>query len=346
MVEDFMKTISVMRTAVAVMAALILGVVAPSMATGQNLGNSIKVERLVFPVTLSTGPANVVAYFYYHGSYQNRPLQVLVHGTTYNHSYWDFQSVNGQSYSYARYMAAQKYAVLAVDLPGTGESDKPAGDQLGLLDTASAVRQIVEAMRSGANPVSHPFNSIVLVGHSAGAITATYAQSTWHVADALVVTASRHLIGDVLNLPVTQAILPQLFQLVSVFQAVPYFPLPPDVRAGLFYFPPSTDPSVVALDNATADLWTSGQLLSTFFAFLNPAIDQPGNVTGPVLIQLGTYDALFPAALPEIERSLWTSTSPDIQELADIGHDFNLHLNHAEGWRAIDAWISQHVARR
>lgn len=333
------------RITVAIVAALILGATAPPAVRAQELGNSIKVERLVFPVSLSTGPANVVAYFYYHGSYQNRPLQVLLHGATYNHTYWDFPDVHGVSYSYARHMAAQKYAVLALDLPGAGESDKPAGETLGLADIGEAVRQIVEAMRSGANPVAHPFDSIVLVGHSAGSIAATYVQANWHPADALVLTASRHLVGDVLNLPVTQVILPLLFQLVDAFMTVPYFSLPPGNRTELFYFPPAADPDVIALDNATADQWTSGQLLSTFFAFLNPAIDKPFQVTGPVLIQLGTDDVLFPADLPDVERSLWALTSPDIQTLTGIGHDFNLHLNHAEGWRAIDAWISEHVPK-
>jgi hypothetical protein len=28
-----------------------------------------------------------------------------------------------------------------------------------------------------------------------------------------------------------------------------------------------------------------------------------------------------------------------IQTLAGMGHDFNLHLNHEEGWRLIDEWI-------
>ena len=332
---------------VSVMAVVLaLGMVAPPSASGQDLGDSIKVERLVFPVSLSSGPANVVAYFYYHGSYQNRPLQVLVHGATYNHTYWDFPPVNGESYSYARHMAAQKYAVLALDLPGAGESDKPAGETLGLLDTASAVRQVTDAMRSGVNPVDHAFNSIVLVGHSSGSIAATVAQANWHPADALVLTGSRHLVGDVLNLPVTQVIVPQLFALVEALKGFPYFPLPPEVRAGLFYYPPAADADVIALDNATADLWTSGQLQSTFFAFLFPSIDQPDRVTGPVLIQLGTNDVLFPAALPEVERALWTSTSPDIQTLSGIGHDFNLHLNHEDGWRAIDAWIGANVARK
>jgi pimeloyl-ACP methyl ester carboxylesterase len=334
-VEGFVKQIMAVRMVVAVAMALVLSAIAPVAASGQNLGNSIKVERLVLPVTLSSGPANVVAYFYYHGSYQNRPLQVLVHGATYNHTYWDFPAVNGEQYSYARHMAAQKYAVLALDLPGAGESDKPAGETLGLLDTASAIRQVVDAMRSGENPVSHAFNSIVLVGHSAGSIAATFAQANWHPADALVVTGSRHLVGDVRELPVTAAIVEQLFQLVVALQGFPYFPLPADVRAGLFYYPPAADPDVIALDNATADLWTSGQLLSTFFAFLDPSIDRVANVTGPVLIQLGTHDVLFPAALPEVE----------IQTLSGIGHDFNLHLNHLAGWQAIDAWIGRNIPK-
>jgi pimeloyl-ACP methyl ester carboxylesterase len=327
-------------------ALILVALVCGATANAQDFGSSVKVDRLVFPVSLSSGPANVVGYLYYHGSYENRPLQVLVHGATYNHAYWDFPTVNGAEYSYARYMAAQKYAVLAIDLPGAGESDNPAGATLGLGDIGEALRQVVEAMRSGANATAHAFGPIVLVGHSAGSIAATYVQANWNVADALVITASRHLVGDVLDLEITQAILPLLFDLVGAFQAVPYFSLPPDNRTALFYYPPAADPEVIALDNATADQWTNGQLLSTFFAFLNPLIDRPGQVTGPVLIQLGTNDVLFPADLQEVELALWPSAAAEIQTLIGIGHDFNLHLNHEEGWRAIDAWISQQVPRK
>jgi pimeloyl-ACP methyl ester carboxylesterase len=288
----------------------------------------------------------VAAYFYYHGSYQNRPLQILVHGATYNHTYWDFPPVNGVGYSYARYMAAQKYAVLALDLPGTGESDHPAGEALTLFEQASAIRQVIDAMRSGANPVAHQFNSIVLVGHSAGSIAATVAQENGHPADALVITASRHLIDGVLALPVTQFVLPKLLELAAAFDGVPYFLLPIGARAELFYYPPSADQDVIDLDNDTADQWTNGQLRSTFAAFLFPSIDQPELVTGPVLIQLGTNDALFPADLPDVERALWDNASVEIQTLTDIGHDFNLHLNPAEGWQGIDAWIRANVARK
>ena len=332
--------------ALVLLAAALLVCAGGRPAGADDLGNSIKVERLVFPVTLSSGPANVVGYLYYHGSYQNRPLQVTVHGATYNHAYWDFPAVNGEEYSYARYMAAQNYAVLAIDLPGAGESDKPAGETLGLADTAGAVAQVTAAMKSGNNALGHAFGPVVLVGHSAGSIAATAAQGATNVADALVITASRHLVGDVLGYPVTQQILPLLFQLVEVFKTVPYFYLPPDNRAGLFYHPAAADPDVIALDNATADQWTSGQLLSTFFAFLVPAIDQPGAVTGPVLIQLGTHDVLFPAVFADDELALWTSTTPDLQIIEGIGHDFNLHSNRLDSWQRIDAWIAQNVERK
>src|SRR5688500_14280711 len=139
-----MRTMTAARVFFLILAALAGG----ATAHAQDFGSSIKIERLVFPVSLSSGPANVVGYLYYHGSYQNRPLQILVHGATYNHSYWDFQTVNGQDYSYARYMAARHYAVLAIDLPGAGESDNPPGATVRLADTGGAVRQVIDAMRS------------------------------------------------------------------------------------------------------------------------------------------------------------------------------------------------------
>jgi pimeloyl-ACP methyl ester carboxylesterase len=307
----------------------------------QDFGNSIKRDRLEFSVTLATGPATVVGYLYYHGSYQNRPLQVLLHGATYNHQYWDFPAVNGVEYSYARFMAARKYAVLALDLPGAGESDKPAGETLTLSETGAAVRQVLDALRSGANPLNHVFGPIVLVGHSAGSITATFVQATGGGADALVITASRHLVGPVLGLPAVQAILPVLDQLVAIFAPFPYFSIPAEFRTLLFYYTAAADPYVIALDNTNADQWTNGHLSSTFVAFLNPAIDQVAQVTGPVLIQLGEFDALFPADLPEVEASLWASTTPTVQTLEEIGHDFNLHLNHVIGWQQIDRWIEE-----
>jgi len=322
-------------------------------AHAQNLGNSIKVDRLTFPITVGASlnapaPCNIVGYLYYHGSFKNRPLQVVVHGATYNHTYWDFPSVNGVNYSYARYMAApdRKYAVLAIDMLAAGESCRPDnGFAVTLPETGSALAQVLTQLRSGDNEAAYAFKQIVLVGHSAGSIAATYVQSQWHLADALVLTGARHIAAPPLP-PGIELVLP----FVPTLASLNYFQLPPDLRAALFYAPATADPAVVAADNASADFWTGGQVTSTFAAFLYPLLvpvplDGVDAVTGPVLIQLGDHDALFPAGSNETEAALWTSTTPTIQTLADMGHDVNLHVNHEDSWRAVDSWLQRIFSR-
>lgn len=309
----------------------------------QNLGNSITVDRLEFPVTLPDGTQQtIVGFLSYHGSYRDRPLQVVVHGATYNHTYWDFPDVNGRSYSYSRYMAApgRKYAVLAIDQLGSGYSSHPAnGLAVTLLETATAVKQVIDAMRSGNNPVAYAFSRIVLVGHSAGSINATFVQAMWHPADALVITASRHTTG----LPLSPGIL-GVQPFVPTLAALSYFQLPGAMREQLFYYGAGADPAVVAVDNATADSWTGGQVTSTFAAFLYPLaapeIDRVSQVSGPVLIQLGEFDALFPAGNDASEIAVWSSTTPVVQTIKAVGHDFNLHANREESWAGIASWLA------
>jgi pimeloyl-ACP methyl ester carboxylesterase len=337
------------RSALGVLA---LAAAVPTAAAAQNLGNSLKVDRLEFPVSVGAGlgapsPCTIVGYLYYHGSFRERPLQVLVHGATYTHTYWDFPRVGGEDYSYARYMAApaRKYAVLAIDQLGAGESCKPANGLLVTLDeTASALEQVIGQLRSGQNSTGYAFESIALVGHSAGSINAIAVQAKSHPADALVVTAARH-IASVPFPPGVELVLP----FVPTLATLPYFSLPPDLRTALFYYTPSADSAVIAADNATADAWTGGQVTSTFAAFLHPVlyppIDGVNLVTGDVLVQLGEFDALFPAGAPDVEIASWTNARVTVQELPGLGHDFNLHFGREESWKRIDTWLRETLAR-
>jgi pimeloyl-ACP methyl ester carboxylesterase len=336
-IEAHMQVI--MRAALAAFAFFLL---LPAQA--QNLGAAFRSERHEFPVVIAGIPCNVVGYLYYLGTFRNRPLQVAVHGATYDHTYWDFPSVNGQDYSYARYMAHRGYAVLAIDQVGAGESCRPDGlTVVHLQNTASALVQVLMALRGGTSTIGSAFDRIALVGHSAGSINAIAAQAATgsQLANALVVTASRHLAVDPLPVGV-QAVLP----LVPTLMTLPYFPLDAATRAFLFYDAAHADPAVIAVDNALAEPWTGGQVGSTFVAFVYPYLGLPpfhgvNAVTGPVLIQLGENDALFPASRPEDERAFWASTQPRIESLPDMGHDFNLHLTRESSWRGIDSWLRQ-----
>lgn len=301
-----------------------------SVSAAAQPGESIKVERLTFPVTLSDGISyDVAGYLYYHGSYRNRTLLLALHGGNYNHKYWDVPTLGGHEYSFARYMAERKYAVLAIDQLGTGESDKPDGDLLTLDQTASAIHQIIGQLRSGEG--GRAFERIVLVGHSLGSINAVYEQATYADADALITTGLGHVEHE---LPIPGYVIKEMLN-------HKYFPFPEDLRASLFYYAPGADPEVIAYDGENlADLLPRGQLVTAIFSTFDPLANRVGSVTGPVLVQLGEHDALFPASLAGDEAAFYTSASSvTVQTLPGVGHDVNTHFNNRTSWRLMDEWL-------
>jgi pimeloyl-ACP methyl ester carboxylesterase len=303
-----------------------------SAALAGESSKAVKVERVSFPVTLSNGGEYQVAgRLYYQGGYRNRTLLLALHGGNYNHKYWDVPEINGHDYSFARYMAARKYAVLAIDQLGTGESSKPHGDLLTLDQTASAVHQIITQLRAGGGDIKHPFERVVLVGHSLGSINAVYEQATYADADALITTGMGH-VEHTLPIP-REVILEMLTQ--------EYFPFPEELRAQLFYYAPAADPEVIAYDGAhLADQMPRGQLTTGVFAAFNSVANRVGSVTGPVLVQLGEHDALFPASLAEDEAAFYASASSvTVQALPGVGHDVNTHYGNHTSWRLMDEWL-------
>jgi pimeloyl-ACP methyl ester carboxylesterase len=293
--------------------------------------NGVEETRVEFPVTLSDGNTYTISgYFYHRGILRNQTLQVLVHGGTYNHKYWDAPTINGHSYSYVKFMAENGYSLLAIDQLGAGLSSKPDGDFVTMAETTSSLHQVLVQLRSGANPLRHAFDTIALVGHSMGSINAIYVQATYHDADALVVTGLGHVAHP---LPISPELIAQLAQ-------YPYFRLPSEARSQLFYYAPASDPDIIAYDNSSfADLLTRGQLFTSFAAIFHPEADRVGQVTGPALVQLGENDAWWPAQFAGGEAAFWTSTSVTVQSLPNVGHDFNTHLDNKRGWRWIDRWI-------
>jgi pimeloyl-ACP methyl ester carboxylesterase len=296
--------------------------------------NSIKVERVSFPVTLSDGNTYEVAgYLYYKGSFHNRTLLLAMHGANYNHKYWDVPEIKGHEYSFARYMAARKYAVLAIDQLGTGESSKPDGDLLTLDQTASAIHQVITQLRSGSNATGYAFERVVTVSHSLGSINAVYEQGTYHDADAVVTTGMGHVPHEV----------PVPAELITALLQFEYIALPSELRPVMFYHAPGADPDVIQYDlDSLADLLPRGQLTTgilTSFQFDAAAL-RVGTVDGPVLAQLGEFDLFFPTSFAGGEAAYFTGTSDvTVQSLAGVGHDFNTHFRNHEGWRLMDEWL-------
>ena len=323
------------RTAFRLLAFALLLFSFAIVASAQEQANDIKVERVSFPVRLAGGGgANIVGYLYYKGSFHNRTLLLAIHGANYNHKYWDVPVINGHEYSFARYMAEQKYAVLAIDQLGAGESTKPEdGDLLTLDETTSGIHQVITQLRSGQNAVGYAFEKVVTVSHSLGSINAVYEQGTYHDADAVVTTGMGHVEH---KLPVPQ-------ELIDFLRQFEYFAVPGELRPVMFYYAPGADPEVIQYDlDNLADFLPRAQLTTGImpsFVFDNATL-RVGQVTGPVLVQLGEFDGLFPGSLAGQEAAFFTSASSvDVQALPGVGHDFNTHYRNHEGWKQMDAWL-------
>ena len=75
-------------------------------------------QKLEFPVEIDGATDSKFAGYFYPARGERRGvLQVLVHGVSYDHRYWDAGTVNGQDYSYARYMAAQGFGYRSLFQP-------------------------------------------------------------------------------------------------------------------------------------------------------------------------------------------------------------------------------------
>lgn len=90
-------------------------------------------------------------------------IQILTHGTTLDHTYWDF----APGYSYVDVAAASGLATLSYDRLGVGLSDHPNP----LLETQGQAQieiyhGLVQLVRTGA--LGHSFSKVIAVGHSYG----------------------------------------------------------------------------------------------------------------------------------------------------------------------------------
>ncbi len=303
-----------------------------------NTALAAEVRRLSFPVTLTDGQTyTVVGYLYNEHKAARKPLQVLLHGGTYTHGYWTFPSFTPENTSYVKFMSRQGYAVLALDMLGSGESSRPDGDLLDLRAAADAVHQVVTRLRTGENELGMRWNTIIGVGHSLGSATAIYAQAAYRDFDVLVSTGLGHVPHPI---PLREGFHERAMN-------GPYFHIPPAERTEMFYALPWTSRAIVAHDNAVFDEPTSRGIYTTAMVrAFDPTYSRVGEVEGPVLVQLGDQDKLFPASFAQEEASWWTRADVTVQAVPDTGHCFNQHDSRKKGWKMLETWLKETLRGR
>ncbi len=325
--------------------------------------SDIHVQHIRFPVTVLGEQHTIAGVLYVKPSqhkicsHKNTPrkvekcflklstLQILVHGWTYNHTYWDPYGAAKPGRSYARFMAKKGYVVLALDLLGAGASSAPDGAKLNFTENTSSLVQVLASIRSQKRLKKNPIRHIALVGHSGGTILSVLTAGTAPpLADFLIATGWSYAQHQVFSQDIIDDHLLQ----------TPYIHFSSDLRTEQFYYTPNAKPRQIAFDNKQlADRFPNGALteglpllkaLDRGKIDIIKAVSLVDKVKVPVLVQMGDMDVIAKPSIPENEKVLY-SGSPEVtvQVLENIGHSLNLHNDRKTGWRKINRWLKDQL---
>jgi pimeloyl-ACP methyl ester carboxylesterase len=336
--------------AAALLCVLAVALFLPSGARAEQGG--FRCEELSFPVTLSPGDAtvyNVFGVLCSRGSIENKTVQIALHGATYSHLYWDFP-FQPETYSYVRRATAAGYAVLSLDRIGIGQSDRPPAADVTISSNGYVVHQIVQALRGGDLVVPSfgriQADRVALVGHSLGSVISIQEAATYGDVDGVVLTGLSHTVTPALG-EILGSLYPASLDPRFAGQSIPdgYLTSLPGVR-GVFYYAPSADPLVIAIDDQTKETVTTAELDTAF-----PALALSTGIHAPVLVVVGDYDAAFcnpPTCSASgslgVEPSFYPADAcAEAAAIADVGHDLNLHVQAQSAYDVVLNWMDRRV---
>lgn len=305
-------------------------------------------------------PVSALAGAHMHGtlclppSGQASTVIVLVPGATYNHTYWDFP-YEPQTYNFRQAMNEAGYATFVVDRLGTGLSSRPLSALVTASVQADAVHNAISELRHGRIG-GITFAKVILGGHSLGSAIAIMEAATFDDENAVLLTGLSHQPTTVTGFA---SILENSFypaDLDANFAGKGYDPgyltTRPGTRQADFYAASTTDPNVVAEDEATKDVFSTAEAPDAFtFGALGPYSDL---IKRPVLIADGAQDQIVcdavtnscgsAAALKASEAPYYTG-SPCLETylLAGSGHDINLATDTHEYQDEVRSWAGAFV---
>ncbi|WP_305788005.1 alpha/beta hydrolase [Symbioplanes lichenis] len=278
---QWIRTFAAAITALAVLAAT----AAPAGASGSATDPICKAYAL--PVRLADpGPATQTLWGQLCRPRNSTPttVQFLVHGGYSNHAYWDLPVGNGY-YSYVRAAVAAGYATFNIDLIGSGNSSHPQSSLVTGDAGAVALHDAITALRDGSLD-GRSFAKVIWVGHALGSFYAWREIPRYGDVDAAILTSAL----DGHNTDHAQTVFANSYpaaddpKFAGSGYDTGYLTTRPGTRASMFYYPATTDPAVVAADEAAKDVIP--------LAVTTPA-QPPYGIRVPVLVVAGAQDWLL-----------------------------------------------------
>jgi len=313
-------------------------------------------QQSTLPVNLSVDDPtayHVTGWLCAKGAAAGKPVQLLLSGLTYDHTYWDAQ-YQPDTYSYVRAATDAGYATFNIDRLGVGLSDKPPAAKVTVATEGYATHQIVQALRQGKVDGTQ-FSTVIGVGHSLGAAIWIYEAGSFTDVDGLVLADYLHQPNVAQQMSIATTIYPAENDPRFAGKGLPtgYFTTKPGTRAADFYNKSYADPAAVSQDEALKQTATSGER-----ATLNLARDPKYSkaIRVPTLLVVGAQDALncgpagtalscadSTAVLSREKADYAPQACLTAEVLPGAGHDTNLHLNAHQWFAAAGDWATRRI---
>lgn len=276
-------------------------------------------------------------------------VQVLIPGVTYDSRYWDWPD-DPDTYSYVRHAGGKHpVATLALDRIGTGTSTHPPSAAVTFDLGVEVVHQVVDALRTG-RAGDRVFDRVLTVGHSYGTIVGWAEAARYHDVDGLIGSGWLHGFDPVNVARLLSSLYPATLDPAIGPSEVPdpaYLTTRPGTRS-IFYYGPSTDPTVLATDDATKQTVTATEVATFGPSELLP---ETRAIDVPVFLAVGRQDAFFCGptvaarcadnATLVADEEKWFAPAARLTAVVvpDTGHDMNLQTTAPE-WYAAAARFS------
>ncbi|MFF5988764.1 alpha/beta hydrolase [Prauserella flavalba] len=305
-----------------------------------------------FPVTMSEGDPTVYRVWgrlCSKTSFTDRAVQVLLHGGSYNHTYWDWP-FQPENYSYVKAATEAGFVTLTLDRLGYGYSDRPNSLGITFPSNAWVAHQVVQYLRRGA--LGEPAKKVILGGHSMGGLTTNIEAGTYNDVDGVIVSGMTHVMNYPVIATIAAALVPA--ELDQKFAGnVPLASAYTTTRAGVrcqiaFYQQGAYDPDICAAEEKYKDTIAAGEWVTVVTH--DPLPTPSDRITAPVLMAMGNNDHMMCVLTCDadlnshLEASFYpNAASYELYTQPRSAHDQNLHYT-ARQWfqKAID-WSIEHV---
>jgi len=274
--------------------------------------------------------------------FDGKPVQILLHGGTYDHTYWDWPN-RPNKFSYVLAATARHYVTVNIDRLGYGRSSRPDGSRLSFKLSAIAVNQVVQQIKSGLLGF-HP-ETIILNGHSMGGIIAEIVASNSADVDAIIISGLTqtdpdssidHDDVDSSDGPKIQSLFipaksDPKFQ--DLTEAENYLTTAPSVRTSLFHAPDAIDSENVRLEESMKDTMAVAEILA-----VQSDESSRADYSGRSLYVIGQFDAI---ACQRQDCNEYLSGSTAHYIVHGAGHSLNLSRYAKDFFDVTFDWLSR-----